>query len=52
MTINRNLFVGAAISLLAASTLLIAGRTLGRKPQTDWNRDRWLRLLSGANGSK
>lgn len=51
MTIKRNLFIGTAISMLVASILFTAGRNFSRKPQTGWNRERWLRLLSGANGS-
>lgn len=52
MTINRDLFIGVAISLLAASLLFTAGRAFNRKPQAGWNREQWLRLLSGANSSK
>ena len=51
MTIKRNLFIGAAISALVASTLFTTGRNSSRKPQTGWNREQWLRLLSGANNS-
>jgi hypothetical protein len=51
MTIKRNLFIGAAISALVASTLFSAGRKSNPKPQTGWNREQWLRLLSGANSS-
>lgn len=51
MTIKRNLFIGAALSALVASTLFTAGRNSKRKPETGWNREQWLRLLSGANSS-
>jgi hypothetical protein len=51
MTLKRNLFIGTALLVLVASTLFTAGRNSGRKPQTDWNREQWLRLLSGANSS-
>lgn len=51
MTIKRSLFVGIALLGLVASTLFTAGRNSSRKPQTGWNRDQWLRLLSGANSN-
>jgi hypothetical protein len=51
MTIKRNLFIGTALSALVASTLFTAGRNSSRKSQTAWNREQWLRLLSGANSS-
>jgi hypothetical protein len=51
MTIKRSLFVGVALLGLVASTLFTAGRNSSRKPQTSWNREQWLRLLSGANSS-
>jgi hypothetical protein len=51
MTIKRNLYIGAAISALIASILFTAGRNFSRKPQAGWNREQWLRLLSGTNGS-
>lgn len=52
MTVKRNLFIGAAFSILAASILFTAGRNFSRKPQASWNREQWLRLLSGANVSQ
>lgn len=52
MTINHNLFIGVIVSLLVTSTLLAIRRSLNRKPQADWNRDQWLRLLSGVNRDK
>ncbi len=51
MTIKHNLFFGAALSVLVASTLFTAGRNSNRRPETGWNREQWLRLLSGANNS-
>jgi hypothetical protein len=51
MTIKRNLFIGAALTGLVASTLFTTGRSSSRTPQTSWNREQWLRLLSGANNS-
>ncbi|GAB4452736.1 MAG: hypothetical protein Fur0044_47750 [Anaerolineae bacterium] len=51
MTLKRTLFVTTALLVLAASALFTAGRNSSRKPQTDWNREQWLRLLSGANSS-
>ncbi|MCL4295518.1 MAG: hypothetical protein KJ077_07315 [Anaerolineae bacterium] len=51
MTIKRNLFIGTALSALAAGTLFTAGRNSNRKAETGWNREQWLRLLSGANSS-
>jgi hypothetical protein len=51
VTIKRNLFIGSALAALVASTLFTIGRSSGHKPQTDWNREQWLRLLSGANSS-
>lgn len=51
MTIKRSLFVATALLVLAASTLFTAGRSSSHKPQTGWNREQWLRLLSGANSS-
>lgn len=52
MTTNRNLFMGATLLALIASTLFTARRNFSRKPQAGWNREQWLRVLSGINDSK
>ncbi len=52
MTLNRNLFVGITVSALLASILFAAGRRFSRTPQPGWNREQWLRLLSGANSGQ
>jgi hypothetical protein len=49
MSIKRNLFIGAAITVLATGGLLSAARGFSRKSQADWDAERWIRLLSGSN---
>jgi hypothetical protein len=50
MSIKPNLFIGAAISVLATGGLLIAARSFSRKSPADWDAEHWIRLLSGNNG--
>jgi hypothetical protein len=50
MSIKRNLFIGAAISVLATGGLLTVARSFSRKSQTDWDAEHWIQLLSGSNG--
>lgn len=48
MSIKRNVITGGAIAVVAASALFTVGQRVRHKTQPGWNRDQWLRLLSGS----
>jgi hypothetical protein len=50
MTVKRNIITAGTIAAVVGSALFTIGLKTQSKPQANWNREQWLRLLSGSNG--